>query len=136
MRDNEIPTEILEAGPKRVLVVDDDPQIVEMFRDLLGKDEAIEIRSAGTGYDAGLLTESFRPHLIILDYMLPDINGNIVCRRLREREEFKDTKIIFVSGVVDQKEIDMLRSAGADDFIRKPFDVVNLMSRVKNMLAA
>ncbi len=136
MRDNDIPTSNLENGPKRVLIVDDDPAIVEMFKDLLGKDQGLEIRSAGTGYDAGLLTESFRPHLIILDYMLPDINGNIVCKRLRERDEFRDTKIVFVSGVVDQKEIDLLKSAGADDFIRKPFDVTQLMSRVRQMLVA
>lgn len=136
MRDNEIPTELIEAGPRRILIVDDDPQIVEMFKDLLAKDTSIEVRSAGNGYDAGLLTESFRPHLIILDYMLPDINGNIVCQRIREREEFKDTRIIFVSGVVDQKEIDQLKAVGADDFIRKPFDVQHLLSRVKNMLAA
>jgi excisionase family DNA binding protein len=136
MRDNDIPTSNLEAGPKRVLIVDDDPAIVEMFKDLLGKDTGLDVRSAGTGYDAGLLTESFRPHLIILDYMLPDINGNIVCKRLREREDFRDTKIVFVSGVVDQKEIDLLKSAGADDFIRKPFDVAQLMSRVRQMLVA
>jgi len=136
MHDNDIPTGVIEAGPRRVLVVDDDPQIVEMFQDLLSKDESIQVRSAATGYDAGLLTESFRPHLIILDYMLPDINGNIVCKRLREREEFKDTRIVFVSGVVDAKEIEQLMAAGADEFIRKPFDVTHLMSRVKELLAA
>jgi excisionase family DNA binding protein len=136
MRDNEIPTTLLEAGPKRVLVVDDDQQIIDMFKDLLGKDHTIEVRTAGTGYDAGLLTESFRPHLIILDYLLPDINGNIVCKRLREREDFQSTKIIFVSGVVDPKEIELLKAAGADEFIRKPFDVANLMSRIRQMLAA
>ena len=136
MHDNDIPTGVIEAGPRRVLVVDDDPQIVEMFQDMLGKDESIQVRTAATGYDAGLLTESFRPHLIILDYMLPDINGNIVCKRLREREDFKSTKIVFVSGVVDPKEIDLLKAAGADEFIRKPFDVTHLMSRVKELLAA
>lgn len=134
MRDNEIPTDILEAGPKRVLVVDDDSHIVEMFKDLLSREQGIEVRTASTGYDAGLLTESFRPHLILLDYMLPDVNGNIVCKRLREREEFKDTKIIFVSGVVDQSEVEQLKAAGADDFIRKPFDVQNLMARVRDLL--
>lgn len=136
MKDNDIPTEILESGPKRVLVVDDDEQIVEMFQDLLSKDGQIQVRSCANGYDAGLLTESFRPHLIILDYMLPDINGNVVCKRLREREEFKDTKVIFVSGVVNQEEIQALRASGADEFIRKPFDVQSLMTRVKELLNA
>lgn len=135
MRDNEIPTEILESGPKRVLVVDDDVQILDMFKDLLAREDSIEVKTASTGYDAGLMTESFRPHLIILDYMLPDINGNVVCKRLREREEFKDTRIMFVSGVVDAREMDQLRQAGADDFIRKPFDVSQLMGRVKQLLA-
>lgn len=134
MKDNDIPTDILEAGPKRVLVVDDDSHIVEMFRDLLGREDDIEVRTASTGYDAGLLTESFRPHLILLDYMLPDVNGNIVCKRLREREEFKDTKIVFVSGVVDPAEIEQLKVAGADEFIRKPFDVNQLMGRVRDLL--
>lgn len=134
MRDNEIPTDILEAGPKRVLVVDDDSHIVEMFKDLLGREQGVEVRTASTGYDAGLLTESFRPHLILLDYMLPDVNGNIVCQRLREREEFKDTKIIFVSGVVDASEVEQLKAAGADDIIRKPFDVNQLMGRVRDLL--
>ena len=68
--------------------------------------------------------------------MLPDINGNVVCRRLREREEFKDTKVIFVSGVVAQDEIEKLKAAGADDFVRKPFDVGTFMGRVKELLAA
>lgn len=135
MKDNDIPTEVLDHGPKRVLVVDDDPQIVEMFKDLLGKQAQLDVKTAGTGYDAGLLTESFRPHLIILDYMLPDINGNVVCRRLREREEFRDTRIVFVSGVVDAKEIEQLKAAGADDFIRKPFDVAQLLARVRGLLA-
>ncbi len=134
MKDNDIPTDILEAGPKRVLVVDDDSHIVEMFKDLLGRESDIEVRTASTGYDAGLLTESFRPHLILLDYMLPDVNGNVVCQRLREREEFRDTKIVFVSGVVDPTEIDQLKAAGADEFIRKPFDVNQLMGRVRDLL--
>ncbi len=105
MRANGIPTEILESGPKRVLVVDDDPQILDMFTDLLGRDGQMEVRTASTGYDAGLLTESFKPHLIVLDFMLPDINGDLVCRRLREREDTRDVRVLFVSGVVSEGEI-------------------------------
>lgn len=136
MKENDIPTEILESGPKRVLVVDDDPAIAEMFVDLLGRQQGLQVKTCGTGYDAGLLTESFRPHLIILDFMLPDINGNVVCQRLREREEFKDTRIIFVSGVVAAEEVSKLKAAGADDFIRKPFDIQQLVGKVKMLLSA
>ena len=118
-----------------ILIVDDDPQIVEMFKDLLSKDTSIEVRSAGNGYDAGLLTESFRPHLIILDYMLPDINGNIVCQRIRQNPAMKDCKILLVSGVVRPEEIDGLKKAGADDFLRKPFSVEQLSAKMSALLA-
>ncbi len=134
MQDNEIPTDILDAGPKRVLVVDDDRQIVEMFQDVFARDARFEVRTAGTGYDAGLLTESFKPHLVILDYMLPDINGNVVCKRIRDGERAQDTKIMIVSGVVNQQEIDALMKAGADDFLRKPFNLQQLMSRIGTLL--
>jgi excisionase family DNA binding protein len=134
MKSNNIPIDALESGRKRILVVDDDPQIVELFQDILGRDGRFEIAAAATGYDAGLLTESFKPHLIVLDYMLPDINGNIVCKRLRERPESKDTRVVFVSGVVNQGEVEQLMAAGADDFIKKPFNVHKLMARIGELL--
>ncbi len=134
MRTNDIPLDALEGGIKRVLIVDDDDQIVSLLEEVLGEDGRFEVKTASTGYDAGLLTESFRPHLVILDYMLPDINGNVVCERIRSRDELADTRIVIVSGVVQEEEIAGLRSAGADDFIRKPFDVDELIERVSSML--
>lgn len=134
MMDNEIPIDQLEGGPRRVLVVDDDKQILEVFTDLLGRDQRFTLRTAETGYDAGMLVESFKPHLVVLDYMLPDINGNHVCRRIREAESTRDTKVIVVSGVVNEAEIDALLKAGADEFIKKPFNVQMLMNRVCSML--
>jgi two-component system, OmpR family, response regulator len=134
MQSNGIPTEILEGGRKRILVVDDDEQILELFEDLLGRDERFEVRTASTGYDAGMLTESFRPHLIVLDYMLPDVNGNVVCQRIREKEEMRGTKILFVSGVVNQDEVRELMEAGGDEFLKKPFNVQTLMGRICGLL--
>lgn len=134
MRANNIPVENLEQGRKRILVVDDDPKIVELFNDLLGTDPRYEVRSAGTGYDAGLLTESFRPHLVILDYMLPDVNGTLVCKRLRENPAHREVRVLCVSGVVREEEVRALREAGADDFMHKPFDVGRLSERVSELL--
>ncbi|MEC9374333.1 MAG: response regulator [Planctomycetota bacterium] len=134
MKGNDIPLDAIESGKRRILVVDDDSEIVELFRDVLDRDGRFEVQTAATGYDAGSLVESFKPHLVILDYMLPDINGDHVCRRLREKEESKDTRIIFVSGVVNPEEVDKLLKAGADDFIKKPFNVEMLMKRVSELL--
>lgn len=134
MKSNGIPLDALEGGRKRVLIVDDDEQIVELFVDLLGGDPRFEIKTADNGYDAGLLTESFRPHLLILDYMLPDINGNVVCQRIRSNEALEDTRILCVSGVVNQDEVRGLSEAGADAFIKKPFNVQELMDKINELL--
>lgn len=134
MRDNDIPLDLLNEGHKRILVVDDDDQIIELFVDVLSDDARYVVKTAKTGYEAGLLTESFKPHLIILDYMLPDINGNIVCQKVRENSELKDTRIIIVSGVINQEEIDVLLNSGADDFVKKPFNIDNLVTRIGELL--
>ena len=81
-----------------------------------------------------MLTEAFRPHLMVLDYMLPDINGNVVCERLRARPELASTRVIFVSGVVEQDEVEKLIRSGADDFLKKPFSVNQLLQRIETLL--
>ncbi|MCC7408223.1 MAG: response regulator [Phycisphaeraceae bacterium] len=135
MRENNIPTELLEAGrKKRLLVVDDDEQIVELFVDVLSRDDRFEVRTAKSGYDAGVLTEQFKPDLMILDYMLGDINGNVVCQTVRKNPALAGMKIIIVSGVVKQHEIDDLLSAGADEFVKKPFNIERLMGRIGELL--
>lgn len=136
MKTNGIPLERLESGKKRVLIVDDDAAIVEMMTDLLTRDGRFEVRSATNGFDAGAATKEFRPDILLLDFMLPDINGNIVCQRVRSDPELSHTKIIMVSGAVSPAEIESLRSAGADDFIKKPFDVAMLIDRMVELLAA
>jgi excisionase family DNA binding protein len=135
MKDNGIPPDQLNNGKSKILVVDDDPEIVELFVDVLERDGRFEVKTASTGYDAGMMTNEFRPDLIILDYMLPDVNGNVVCRTIRAKEEFNETKIIIVSGVVNQDEIDELKAAGADDFVKKPFNIEKLIERIGELLA-
>jgi two-component system, OmpR family, response regulator len=134
MRDNHIPTEVLERGKKRLLVVDDDEQIVELFVDVLSHDGRFEVKTATTGYDAGVLSENFKPDLMILDYMLPDVNGNVVCRTVRSNPELRDMRIIIVSGVVNQTEIAALIKDGADEFVKKPFNIEKLVARIVELL--
>ena len=136
MRDNGIPADLLGDSAIRILVVDDDPGIVRLMEELLGRDDRFEVRTATTGYDAGMATREFRPNLVLLDYMLPDVNGNVVCERLHADPELSDTRIIVVSGVVRQDEIDTLLAAGADDFVAKPFDAEELIARIVALVGA
>jgi len=134
MKDNDIPLDRLASGKRRILVVDDDEQILELFVDVLERDGRFEVKTAGTGYDAGVLSQSFRPDLMLLDYMLPDVNGNVVCKTVRDNPDLTDMKIIIVSGVVNQDEIDDLLKAGADDFVKKPFNIDKLLGRIGELL--
>src|SRR5215208_3858123 len=135
MKENGIPADALNSGKRRILVVDDDPEIVELFVDVLERDGRFEVKTAGTGYDAGILTQEFMPDLVILDYMLPDINGNVVCQTIRKNPNFEHIKIIIVSGVVNQDEINDLLKAGADEFVKKPFNIEKLIERIGELIA-
>ncbi len=134
MKANDIPTEALESAVKRILIVDDDDQIVALLMDALGRDDRYEVRTASTGYDAGMLTEQFQPNLVLLDYMLPDINGNLVCERIKSNPRLADTKVIVISGVVTHDEIERLKRSGCDEFIKKPFDVNQLTTDIADLL--
>jgi len=134
MNENSIPLDALESGKTKILVVDDDPAIVELFVDVLSRDGRFDIKTASTGYDAGMITQEFNPDLIILDYMLPDVNGNVVCKTIRSKPEFERTKIIIVSGVVNQDEVNELLKAGADDFVKKPFNIEKLIERIGQLV--
>ena len=135
MKDNGIPPDALDSGKQKILVVDDDPEIVELFVDVLERDGRFEVKTAATGYDAGVLTQEFLPDLVILDYMLPDINGNVVCQTIRKNPNFQHIKIIIVSGVVNQDEIADLLKAGADEFVKKPFNIEKLVEKIGELLA-
>lgn len=134
MKDNGIPIESIDTGKRRILVVDDDAEIVELMVDVLTRDGRFDIKTASSGYDAGIMTHQFRPDLIILDYMLPDVNGNIVCQTIKRNPEYTNTKIIIVSGVVNKSEIEDLLSAGAEDFMSKPFDISELVDKISEVL--
>jgi len=134
MKENSIPIEYLDSGRKKVLVVDDDPEIVELLIDAIGRDGRFEVRTASSGYEAGMMTHQFRPDVILLDYMLPDINGNVVCQTIKKNPEFTDIVIIIVSGVVKQDQIEQLLKSGAADFVKKPFNIGDLTAKIEQHL--
>ena len=134
MKDNKIPLDTIESGKRKILIVDDDAEIVELIVDVLERDGRFETKTASSGYEAGIATQRFRPELILLDYMLPDVNGNVVCRTIKTNPEFENIRIIIVSGVVKEDEIVQLLKSGADDFIRKPFDVAELTGKIAAVL--
>jgi excisionase family DNA binding protein len=134
MRENGIPTDALESGKRKVLIVDDDEELVELIKDVLEKDGRFEVRSANNGFEAGMLVKEYRPDLIVLDIMLPDINGKEVCQRVRSDKTMDQVKIICISGMVEEDKVAELKAAGADDFLHKPFEIEKLVERICGLL--
>ncbi|GAB6164887.1 response regulator [Thermostilla marina] len=134
MRDNGIPTDALESGKRKILIVDDDEELVELIRDVLERDGRFEIRTVNNGFGAGMMVKEYHPDLIVLDVMLPDINGKDVCKVVRSDLSMEDIRIICISGMVEEDKIAELRAAGADDFLHKPFEVETLVERICRLL--
>ena len=134
MKENKIPTDALESGKRKVLIVDDDVELVELLKDVFDRDSRFEIRTANNGFDAGMQVKEFKPDLMVLDVMLPDINGKEVCQRVRSDKKMDEVKIICISGMVEQDKISELTDAGADDFMNKPFTVDSLLERACELL--
>jgi excisionase family DNA binding protein len=134
MKDNGIPTDALESGRRKVLLVDDDTELVEIMTKFLEEDGRFEVKIATTGFDAGMLVKEYRPDMLVLDVMLPDINGKEVCQRVRADSTMEDVRILCISGMIEEDKIQDLRLAGADDFMHKPFDAEMLIDRMCKML--
>jgi len=130
MKDNGIPTDALESGKRKVLVVDDDLELVELIVKVLDEDGRFEVRTANNGFDAGMMVKEYRPDLIVLDVMLPDINGKEVCQRVRSDSNMEEVRILCISGMIEEDKIAELKLAGADDFLHKPFDLEELIDRM------
>jgi len=134
MRENGIPTDALESGKRKALVVDDDVELVELIRDVMEADGRFDVRVANNGFDAGMMVKEYHPDIIVLDVMLPDINGKEVCQRVRNDSTMDDVQIICISGMVERDKIDELKQAGANDFMQKPFETDELMQRICKLL--
>ena len=134
MKDNKIPTDALESGKRKVLLVDDDADLVELMTRVIEEDGRFEVRIASNGFDAGMMVKEYRPDLIVLDVMLPDINGKEVCHRVRADTTLEDVRILCISGMIEEDKIQELRLAGADKFLHKPFDIEELIDEMCALL--
>jgi two-component system, OmpR family, response regulator RpaA len=130
MKENGIPTDALESGRRRILIVDDDQAVVDLIAEVFAGDSRFETKIVDNGFGAGVLAKEYHPDLIILDVMLPDINGQAVCEAIRRDPTMSDIKIICISGMIEEDKIRELTESGADDFLHKPLDIDELMRRV------
>jgi excisionase family DNA binding protein len=137
MKRQGIPVPNINPGTdrKRILVVDDDPIIVETIVQSLEEDTFdYEVISAADGFEAGLQVNHFRPDLIILDIMMPDIKGNEVCRKIKSNPDTRHTKIIVLSAYLDEDKFKEMQAHGADLCFSKPLPLPQLKEEVARLL--
>ena len=119
---------------KKVLIVDDEINIVTALEFLLQK-SGYEVMAAQNGDEALRRVESFAPDLVLLDVMMPRISGYEVCRRMRERADWKHIKIVMLSAKGREAEVSKGVSLGADLYVTKPFSNNELVGKIGELLA-
>jgi len=116
----------------RILIVDDDPINVEVLQKVLTAHYELDVASSGEQCLEKM--SRFRPALVLLDIMMPGINGYDTCRRIKETERGNTTQVILVSARASTKERLEGYEAGADDYVAKPFDHDELLAKVRVQL--
>jgi len=136
MKLNNLPLEgMLHFTQTRVLIVDDEAGIVEMLRDLLSKEAHYEVQTCQSGFEAGVLAEKIKPHVILLDIHLGQISGKEVCRAVRLNTDLQMTKVIAMSGNVSEQEAGVLLQSGFDGFLKKPFTITQVIEAIEDAVA-
>ncbi|MBT4760548.1 MAG: diguanylate cyclase [Bdellovibrionaceae bacterium] len=116
---------------RKILVVDDDPNLTKILQKALDW-EGYQVKVAGNGKEAIGVLNTWYPHLVLLDMNMPEINGLETLRHLRSRDKY--VSVIFVSGQSKSEDVISGLDAGADDYVTKPFDIAELLSRVSSQL--
>jgi len=121
---------------RKVLVVEDNHDIRTIVKAALEMVGGLEVRACASGTEALEALAGFGPQLILLDVMMPDMDGPGVLRRLRERPDGAELPVIFLTAKTAAAEIQRLRALGALDVLTKPFDPITLHDQVKAIWAA
>lgn len=118
---------------KRILIVDDEKDIVESIQFKL-EFEGFECLIAYDGEEALLKSKRENPDLILLDIMMPKINGYQVCRQLKSDENYKHIPIIMLTAKVQESDRFWGKESGADDYVTKPFEMEKLIQKIRSYL--
>ena len=135
MKQHGMPLNGLMTGQTRILIVDDEQDIVEVLEKILEDEAKYEVEVAKGGFSAGVTAEKFRPHVILLDMHLSAIDGREVCKQVKNSSDLQLTKVIAMSGKMSDEEAKQLSTSGFDGFLRKPFHVRQVIEAIEDAMA-
>lgn len=125
--------ELDKLPPSKVLIADDNPQILELLEAYLEPLD-VTVRLASNGEATLAAIEQDPPDLVLLDIMMPKWSGFEVCRLLKDDPRYRDVPVIMVTALSEVGDMERARESGADDFLSKPVNKIELLARVQNLL--
>jgi excisionase family DNA binding protein len=135
MKQHGMPLNGLMTGCTRILIVDDEQDIVEVLEKILEDEAKYEVEVAKGGFAAGVIAEKFRPHVILLDMNLSDIDGKEVAKQVKSNPDLQLTKVIAMSGKLMDEDAKGIQAQGFDGFLKKPFHVKQVIEAVEDAMA-
>jgi excisionase family DNA binding protein len=136
MKQHGMPLNGLMTGCTRILIVDDEQDIVEVLEKILEDEAKYEVEVAKGGFAAGVIAEKFRPHVILLDMHLSDIDGREVAKQVKNNADLQLTKVVAMSGkLTDDDAKGLIAGGGFDGFLRKPFHVRQVIEAIEDSMA-
>jgi excisionase family DNA binding protein len=135
MKQHGMPLNGLMTGRTRIMIVDEEHDIVEVLEKILEDEAKYEVEVAKGGFAAGITAEKFRPHVILLDVHLRDIDAREVVKHVKANSDLQLTKVISMSGKLSDDEAKGLLTQGFDGFLRKPFHVRQVVEAIEDAMA-
>ena len=131
MKSHGIPMDGLMSGSTRVLIVDDEEEVVQTLQKILTEQTNYEVRSSRNAFAAGIECERFRPHVMLLDIHLSDGEGQAITKVVRENDDLQVTKLIAMSGKLTDGQVAQLTHQNYDGSLRKPFSVRQVIDAIE-----
>lgn len=131
MKNHGIPMDGLMSGATRVLIVDDEEEVVQTLQSILAEQTNYEIRTARSAFAAGIECERFRPHVMLLDIHMAGCEGRGICLTVRHNDDLQITRVIATSGKVTDGQAAQLLHQGFDSALRKPFSVRQVIEAIE-----
>src|SRR4051812_9858208 len=135
MKQHGMPLNGLMTGQTRILIVDDEQDIVEVLEKILEDEAKYEVEVAKGGFAAGITADKFRPHVILIDMHLKDIDGREVAKQVKSNPDLQLTKVIAMSGKMSDEEFKGLTAGGFDGVLKKPFHVRQVIEAIEDSMA-
>lgn len=130
MKKNGIPLEFINGDKIKILIVDDEINMVKSIIRFLKDDDRFILDSANSGFKAGTKLEGFKPDIVILDIFLGDMDGREFFKYIREHDELGEIKVIGISGKLGKSDVEKVLNMGFDDFLQKPFEIGDLKEKI------